>query len=235
MRHIAFSTDDVPEANRFAYWREAVCEDFIGVSGERDKDEETPFNGKLEGWIGESLARLRYRSDRFRVLRRPRDIARRSWHDSFCVYRESGAGAWFDQDRREFVTRSGDLVISDTSVHIATEPRTSYNHEMWLLPRRLLDPHLPVSRSSRSLVLTGSEGVAGMVKAYIDAFAAQIDTLADAEVGCIADALCRLLAVAWGGEAGEQGQAIRLARSRAERALLNMSCAAGSKNAGPLS
>src|SRR5271166_3329656 len=51
-----------------------------------------------------------------------------------------------------------------------------------------------------------------MLKAYVDAFAAQIDTLADGQVAHVADALCRLLAVAWGGEAGEQGQAIRLAR-----------------------
>ena len=51
-----------------------------------------------------------------------------------------------------------------------------------------------------------------MIKAYLDAFAAQIDTLADGEVGVAADALCRLLAVACGGEAGEQGQALLLAR-----------------------
>ena len=125
MQRVAFSTDDVPEADRFAYWREAVCEGLIGVSGERDKDQETPFNGKLEGWIGESLARFRYRSDRFRVLRRPRDIARRSWDDCFCLYRESSAGAWFDHDRREFVTRPGDLVIADATVPFATEARSS--------------------------------------------------------------------------------------------------------------
>jgi AraC-like DNA-binding protein len=51
-----------------------------------------------------------------------------------------------------------------------------------------------------------------MVRAYVDAFAAQIDTLPEGQVGFIADALCRLLAVACGGEAGEQREAIHLAR-----------------------
>ena len=51
-----------------------------------------------------------------------------------------------------------------------------------------------------------------MIKAYVDAFAAQIDTLTDGEVGPVTDVLCRLMAVACGGEAGEQGQAIRLGR-----------------------
>ena len=109
MQRLTISTDDVPGAERFAYWREAVSEELIGVSGERDKDAETPFNGELEGWIGGSIARFRYRADRFRVLRQPRDIARRSWEDFFCLYRESSAGAWFDHDRLEFVTRSDDL------------------------------------------------------------------------------------------------------------------------------
>jgi hypothetical protein len=212
MQRLAFSTDDVPEADRFGYWREAVSEGFIGVSGERDQDQETPYAGKVEGWVGESVACFRYRADPFRVVRRPRDIARIGWDDSYFLYREFGAGAWFDHDRREFVTRTDDLVIADLTVPFATGPRVNYDQEMWVMPRRLLDPHLPILGRPRSLVLSGSEGVAGMVKSYLGAFAAQIDTLPDERVGVVADALCRLLAVACGGEAGEQGEAIRAAR-----------------------
>jgi hypothetical protein len=94
MQRVTFSTDDVREADRFAYWREAISEGFVGASGEPIKDQEAPFTGKLEGWIGESLTRLRYSSDRFRVIRRPRDVARRSWDEFYFFYRESSAGAW---------------------------------------------------------------------------------------------------------------------------------------------
>ncbi len=212
MQRLIMSTNDIPEANRFAYWSEAVSDGLIGVSGERDKNEETPFNAKLEGWVGNSLVHFRYRADRFHVLRQNRDIARRSWEDSYLLYRELSAGAWFNHDRREFITRPDDLVIADAAVPFATDNRASYDHEVWIVPRSLLDPHLPVSRRPRSLVLTGSEGVAGMVKAYLDAFSAQMNALPDGQVGLITDALCRLLAVACGGEAGEQREAIRLAR-----------------------
>ncbi len=91
MQRLIMSTDDIPEAERFAYWREAVSDGLIGVSGERDKDKETPFNGKVEGWIGESFTRFRYRADRFHVLRQQRDIARRSWEDCYLLYRELSA------------------------------------------------------------------------------------------------------------------------------------------------
>lgn len=212
MQRIAFSTDDVPEADRFAYWRETVSEQSVGVSGERDNDGATSFSGKLDGWVDESVKRFRYCSDRFRVRRRPCDMARRNWDDSIILYREFSDAAWFEHAQREFVTRSNDLVIADATLSFATEPRTSFDHEVWLLPRRFFDPHLAGGRCPSSIILRGSEGVAGMIKAYVDAFAAQIDTLADGEVGSVTDVLCRLMAVACGGEAGEQRQAIRLAR-----------------------
>src|SRR5262249_26442174 len=90
--------------------------------------------------------------------------------------------------------------------------RTHYDYEVWLLPRKLLHSHLPVSGRPRSLHLTGRAGVVGILKAYLDAFAEQIDTLDDALTGLLSDNLCRLLAVAWGASAGEHEEALGLAR-----------------------
>jgi hypothetical protein len=41
MQRLVLSTADFPEADRFSYWREEVCERVIGVSGERGKGQET--------------------------------------------------------------------------------------------------------------------------------------------------------------------------------------------------
>jgi hypothetical protein len=75
MQRLILRTDDVPEADRFSYWREAASE-WLGLSVERNKGQETPFNRHLAASIGPSLARLRCRSDRRPVFRRPTDIAR---------------------------------------------------------------------------------------------------------------------------------------------------------------
>ena len=90
MQRMAFSTDDVPEAERFSYWREAVGEGLLGTSAERNKGQETPFNARVDASIGASFARFRFRTDGYPVFRRPRDIARLSWDDYFCLYRGSG-------------------------------------------------------------------------------------------------------------------------------------------------
>ena len=69
-----------------------------------------------------------------------------------------------------------------------------------------------VSRRPRSFVLPGASGLTGIIKAYRDAVAEQIDALEDREADVLADNFCRLLAVACGAAAGEHQEALRLAR-----------------------
>jgi AraC-like DNA-binding protein len=212
MRRMILSTDDVPEADRFSYWRAAASEGLVGVSIERNKSQETPFQARLNASIGASLTRVRARSDGHPVFRRPYDIARRGWGDCVWLRRETGAGARFDQGGREFVTQPGDLLIVDPTIPFALETRANYDHDIWFFPRKLLDPHLPIAQRPRSLVLAGHDGLSGVVKPYLEAFAAQIDALDDREADLVADNFCRLLAVTCGAAAGEHKESIRAAR-----------------------
>jgi AraC-like DNA-binding protein len=213
MQRMVLSSDDVPTAERFAYWREAVTEGLWGISGERNKDQETPFNGRVIVSRSGPLQHFRSRSDSYPVFRGPRDIARRTMDNVVLVYREHSVVRWFASDRgREFITRPGDLVVSNRGAPIALQPRGQFDYEAWWLPRKLIAPHLPVSPSFRSLVLPGRDGVAGIVKAYLGAITEQLEALDDRETDLVADNFCRLVAVACGANAGEQQEAIRLAR-----------------------
>jgi AraC-like DNA-binding protein len=209
---VVISTDNVPEADRFSFWREEVNERLIRICGERNKDQEAPFKARLVGAIGPSLAYVRCRADGHPAVRRPCDIARHSGDARVVLYREHGPGAWFRSEGREYVTERGDLMVGDQTVPLACVARTHFDYEVWLLPSKLLHSHLPVSRRPRSLHLTGHGGVVGILKAYLDAFAAQIDTFDDALAGLLSDNFCRLLAVAWGASAGEHEEALGLAR-----------------------
>jgi AraC-like DNA-binding protein len=213
MQRLVLSTDDVPEGDRFSYFREAIDEKLIGITSERRKDqEETPFHARIDGAMGPSLVRIRYHADGRPVFRRSRDIARIGWDEYIWLYREASVGAWFDHDRREFLTQPGDLIIADPTIPFATDARADYDLDLWFFPRKLFDPHVTASQRPRCRVLTGGDGLDGMVKAYLDAFARQLDVLDDQEAGALADNFCRLLAVACGANAGEQREAARLAR-----------------------
>jgi AraC-like DNA-binding protein len=122
-------------------------------------------------------------------------------------------------------TKRGDLVVSDGTNPWASQAVTDFDSETWLLPRKLLDPHLPRSARSPSLVLTGNSGLAGIVKAYLDAFAAKIDALDDGEVDLVAENFCRLLAVACGAAAGEHQEALRLGRLEEAKRYVDLNLA----------
>jgi AraC-like DNA-binding protein len=211
MRRVVFSTDNVPEAERFAYWRE-TSEQLVGVSYERAGGRETPFSSRVEGSLGPAISRFRYCGDAVHGFRRPREIARVGLDDYVWVYREYSIGARVGHGRGEFVTKRGDLRIFDSAEPWVVEPFAHYDHDTWLFPRKFFEPHLRESQRSPLLVLRDGSSLAGMVKAYLDAFAGQLDALDQSETGLIADNFCRLLAVACGAPAGEHQEAVRLAR-----------------------
>jgi len=211
MQRVVLSTEHIAEHDRFSYWREEVLEGMFGVSGERAAREGGAFEGQAVGWVGESFLRFRHRSDSFPVFRRASDVARKSWDDRLWLYRElSEAGGTVGG--REVTTRPGDLIIADPSVPFATEARRAYDVDVWLFPRGLIEAHLAPAMRPRSMLLSDGNGVNALVRAYLGAFSEQIDTLADADAGVVADNFCRLLALACGAAAGEQHEAIRAAR-----------------------
>ncbi|MGH6835176.1 MAG: helix-turn-helix domain-containing protein [Methylocella sp.] len=206
------TTDDVPEVDRFSYWREAVSEGMLGTTGERNAEQATPFAARCTGSISASLTHFRYQSDGFPAFRRPRDIARHSWDDKIWVRRENSEGVWFNYDRREFVTRPGDLFVADPTVPLAVKALRNNDMDLWFFPRALFDPHLAVSQRPRMLLLPDHNGITGIIKAYLNALSEQIDSLSDAEAGAVADNFCRLLAVACGSAGGDHREAIRAAK-----------------------
>ena len=83
MQRWVFSTDDIPETERFSYWRAAAGDGLLGSCVEPNKDQERPFTGRQIGLSAGSVARVRSRHNGYSSFRGPREIARRSWHEHF--------------------------------------------------------------------------------------------------------------------------------------------------------
>jgi len=206
MHCLFLSTADVLERDRFSYWREAVNQ--IGLPGERDRPSETPFEGELAATFSDSLTRFRFRSSKYRVTRQSREIEPRCGDDRIWLYREIGEGSLHEDHGREFVTRSGDVIIGDPSLPGKTEALGNYDHEIWSFPRSFLDPHLPATRHPQLLQLSGHEGLSGILVSYLEALSGQVNSLAESEAAMVADNFCRLIAVAFGTRTAEHSQTI---------------------------
>lgn len=210
MQHLLLSTDDIPQVERFSYWRDAVNE--IGIPGERDRPPETGFDGRLAVTTGAYLTRFRFCSSKYRVCRRARQAPPRNTDDRIWLYRDIGGGSRHDDNGRRFVTQAGEVIVGDPSLPFATEALDHYDHEIWHFPRALLAPHLPAAQHPRMLQLAGHNGISGIILSYLYALSEQVGSLNDAEAGQVADNFCRLLAVACGSGLGEHREALREAR-----------------------
>ena len=210
MQRVVMSTDDIAAKDRFSYWREEVGERLLGFSSERKKGEETPFKASVVGSINPCVARFRFRSDGYQILRRPSDIARVGWDGYVAVYREMSAGASFQDHKHEVVTTGRDLIVRDPTVPFVGKAGAEFDSEFWFFPRALFDPHLSAYKHQNHQTPLLTSGLGGMVRAYLDALSGQLDSLDDRETEIVADNFCRLLAAACGGD--RQPEAARSAR-----------------------
>src|SRR5436853_4933818 len=106
-----WSTDDVAERERFAFWREEFLPP-LGIAAEPDPAHTGPFRAKMVHRTKGPLRHVSGEADPHCVMRRPREIARQV-RRGYSIYREIGHGCWFRYGGEEFVTNTGDLVITD--------------------------------------------------------------------------------------------------------------------------
>jgi AraC-like DNA-binding protein len=208
---IDVSTDDVPESERFAFWRETCCEP-LGLTPERD-DPTVPFQAHVSRVAMGPLLHVNYKEvGACRVGRHMREISRHP-RQSCSIYREASPGAWFRRAGHEFTTAPGDLVISDLDLPFETRPLgTAYAHDVWLLPKLALMPYLPASGRPILQKLSSTHAVGKLLTAYLDAVGQESSRMSPDTLDRVVDNLCRLIGIAFGAADVGQPAAPREAR-----------------------
>jgi len=208
------TVDHISEADRFAYWREQWCQGTAGVTGELAPGERHSFYARATVWIAPCVIRLRLETSPFQVSRGLPEISQRRLEDWICLYQELSDGAAFQHAGNEYVTRPGDLLLTDPTIPISGWPRSAHDYHRWMLPRAWIEPHLSSGRRPLSVQFAGSRGINGLVQAYLHALNDAIDECDNAELPGVIDNFCRLLALACGGGAADQRAATRAAKLR---------------------
>ena len=203
------STDDVPAPERFDLWNAAVF-GALAISVEPLPGSESPFEARFSARTAGPLLNLSFDADGFIASRRNREIAHRQW-DAYWIYREFGPGAWFRVGGHELTTTTGDLVIAHADATFETRAN-SYSHELCLMPKALLEPHLPALGRPLVTRLSGRDGVNALADGYLEALAQNWDTISDAAMSPVTDTLARLIGIACGAAAEHQTDAIRAGR-----------------------
>lgn len=207
-----FSTDHLPPQERFAFWREECCEP-LGLVTEQE-DRSAPFDARVSRALHGDLVHVRYRHvSRCMVSRGEREIGRRVW-DGYAIYTEASSGALLQHFGGDSITTTGDMAINDLDLPFRTRPKgAAFSHDVWLVPRHALAPHLRRGGRSGVQVLPGAQPTAQLLKALLGALAREAGNLAPHERPRVIDALCRLAAMSFGAANDDAAEDLKLARA----------------------
>ena len=112
MPGISWNMRDVRPAERFAYWREAVCQTYLPLEPENLSDD--GFDGSIEGAAGASLHISRVRSVPAVINRTQRGIG--TFQDgAYYANLQIRGEAIVEQFGRRDIARPGDIVLVDTN------------------------------------------------------------------------------------------------------------------------
>ena len=216
---LEITTDDVPERDRFALWQGAVSST-LAITAHPLPDTAGAFSARFTARSVGPLLNCSFRGDGFQAVRQSREISSRQWH-SYRIYREYSAGVWFRIAGEECISTTGDLLIADADAPFEARPTDRYFDESWLVPKALLDPHLPARGRPRLMRLSGRSGVASLAASYLETLTCAWDTIPAIAIGSVADTLARLIGVTCGTLAEDQPDSVRAGRLVAAKAYIN--------------
>jgi AraC-like DNA-binding protein len=205
---LGFSTDGLAPGRTFDAWAETL-DDLCGMKAQMSGTD--GFRASISGQAKGSFLTLSVDADSYSAARGPNDIARKRW-DGYWIYREASPGMRIVYAGRESVIAHGDLIVGDADIPFESTPMARCTHQVSIVPRALLDPHLPRSAGPCLTRLSGRNGVGALAARYFDTLVRELPTIPDQSIEPVLDTLCRLIGVAAGVPTAEQPDAIQAGR-----------------------
>ena len=155
-----FSTSDVREKERFSYWREAVCDAYVQLGCEYDRQKR--FRGEIQLERLSKLSISRVSGNSHRVFRRRRDIARSS--DAFFLLSlQTKNTASVSQHQRAAELEPGDFALYSSIDPYELRLTDAFEQLVVQVPRSKLLMRLPAADLLTGRPVSGKSAVGRMV------------------------------------------------------------------------
>ncbi|MBR1219940.1 helix-turn-helix transcriptional regulator [Bradyrhizobium sp. U87765 SZCCT0131] len=207
-----WSTDALPPADRFAYWREVRAKHLFGVSAELEADRRAGFRGIFSAEPLGAATLVEMHASPYSVRRTDEDISRAPGN-SVCIYQQLGGAAWFGTGRRtEFTVPAGAVATSHTDLPYATRPTTEAGFHLRVLkiPFTICTPFVQRDGDLSPQPVDGERRQSTLLSASFPAFLGQARSMSDVEVNAAVMALAQV-ALAVRGLLPVSDDALRLA------------------------
>jgi AraC-like DNA-binding protein len=196
---IRWSTDDVPQAERFDYWRDSICAAFDPMSPELRRDRRTSFQGDVTTCqLGEAHL-MEIAATSHCTGRSLRDVARGS-RDYVYLYKQRAEASFNFAYQDGFMTGPGALVFGDADRPFTTEPseRCGFHHWVLKIPRATFEPVLARPHDISTRIVSASSGIGALLSSYFDALLVEAPQLTPGDQSAALQTLTTLTAAAYG-------------------------------------
>ncbi len=178
-----WSTDTLPEADRFPFWREVRAKHVFGLSAELDAPRRASFRGVFTAEPVATATLIEQHASSYLVRRTPADIARAPGN-SLCIYKQISGGAWFGTaGRGEFVISAGAVSINHSEMPFETHPITDEGFHLRILkiPFGICVPFLRRERDLSPQPVKDDGRLHTLLSLYFSAFLRRVPQLSEAE------------------------------------------------------
>ncbi|TYC64649.1 helix-turn-helix domain-containing protein [Stappia sp. BW2] len=208
----SYSTAEIAPRDRFAYWREAVCDSYVQLGCEAG--EGPGFKGRLEIERHSALSVSRVSGTAHRVVRRPSDIRAASEAD-FLVSLQTANSSRVTQFGKTSVLRPGDMVVYDSTQPYCLDLTEPFSQTVLQFSKASLLSRLPFAETLGGTWIDGQSDIGRLVRESILAFSVHLKSGTPAFTATLQETLLDLVATGLAG-----GRKSDLALSSFDRQIL---------------
>ena len=196
-----FSTDTLPIAERFPYWRDVICPEFYSLTPGKTPDAAT-FTAWNDIRDAGRFGFAQYASSERERSRSASDIAR-DGTEYVTLYRAEQDCQQFDFGASEIALDTGDMCAVSTSQRFKSCSRDGMAFRTLIVPAAVLAPLVAGNALRRPLHLRASSPFGMLLSASLDVAWQQIANMSEHLGEAVLVNLANLLAIAYG--ASEEG------------------------------
>jgi AraC-like DNA-binding protein len=208
------STDLLPVRDRYPYWKEAVCDMFVGLDCSRSA--EGPFQGSavrrsVQYDAGECVSFIEVASEPQRAVRSQRQIRRD--RDAWLMLLVQTAGpAVLRQCGRTAALGAGDMVLFDSTSAYEFDFGAPFRQLVVKIPHRRLAARLPAPTLWMGRPIAASATLGRVLAAHVAAVSSAIESIPQAVRPGLVDRTVDLIAFTFAGALHDLGDQASTAR-----------------------
>jgi AraC-like DNA-binding protein len=194
---IHWSTDSIPERERFSFWREMVCKSMLHVSTESAPEQ---FSARM---TGRSFGKLRFASfdcAGHELIRTRQQVAHMP-EDYYVITLHLGGRSQFSQGDEAIALEPNEIAVVDGMRPFRIAFMEPVRRASAVIPHAMIDRRAPWLRSGPRRKIAANSPFADLIRRHLVQLAGGL-ALTEAEATLLTDNLCNLLALATAGEMG---------------------------------